>query len=170
MPKFRCGSCGEWHDGIPMSYASEAPARFYEIPAVEEEARVDRTSDQFVLDGSEFFVLARIQIPIVDSTDQFTWSVWVCLTGKDFLRASEVWTTLGRESEPPYSGSVGSVLPYYPNTLGLKGQLFTRPVGERFVLLLEPSEHPLALEQRSGIVMARIQDFAERTLHDAAAV
>jgi len=168
MSKFQCHSCGQWHDGIPRSYASEAPARLYSIPAAEREARVDIVSDQCVLDRSEFFVLANIEIPILGSAEHFAWSVWVSLSEADFLRASELWTTAGRESEPPYVGSVGSALPCYPDTLNLRAQVVTRPVGEKFVLRLEPSEHPLALEQRRGVSWARVQEIAEQVHHGAA--
>ena len=32
---------------------------------------------------------------------------------------------------------------------------------------LEPTDHPLAVEQREGITLARVIEFAERVLHDA---
>jgi len=41
----------------------------------------------------------------------------------------------------------------------------TQPVGVRPVVELEPTDHPLAVEQRTGITVARVQEFAEQLLH-----
>ena len=48
-------------------------------------------------------------------------------------------------------------LPLYPNTLNLKTQVHTRPVGERPLVELKPTDHPLAVEQRHGITMDRVR-------------
>jgi hypothetical protein len=39
------------------------------------------------------------------------------------------------------------------------------PVGERAVIDLDESDHPLAIEQRDGISSARLQDLVAATLH-----
>jgi hypothetical protein len=39
------------------------------------------------------------------------------------------------------------------------------PVGERPTITLEATDHPLSLEQRHGITMARVQQIAEAALH-----
>lgn len=50
-------------------------------------------------------------------------------------------------------------------TLNLKTNLHTQPVGRRPTIELEPTDHPLAVEQRSGITHARVRKLAELTLH-----
>ena len=40
-----------------------------------------------------------------------------------------------------------------------------RPVGQCPWVELEPTDHPLALEQREGITLARVQEIAEKILH-----
>jgi hypothetical protein len=40
--------------------------------------------------------------------------------------------------------------------------------GVRPHLELEPTDHPLASEQRTGITVARVQQIAEQILHGAA--
>jgi len=42
----------------------------------------------------------------------------------------------------------------------------TQLVGRRPLVELEPTDHPLAAEQRVGITMARVQEFAEQLFHD----
>jgi len=56
--------------------------------------------------------------------------------------------------------------PAYPETtISLKAELETRPLGERPLVHLEPTEHPLSREQRFGISMARVQQIVEVSLH-----
>ena len=56
-------------------------------------------------------------------------------------------------------------MPLYPETLHLKTMAHTRPVGMTPLIELEPTDHPLAVEQREGITMARVQEIAEKLLH-----
>jgi hypothetical protein len=67
----------------------------------------------------------------------------------------------GRESEPAYFGSLQSALPYAPTTMSLKTSVQTMPIGERPIITLEPTDHPLSLEQQHGITMAQVQQIAE---------
>lgn len=148
-----------------MCFGAAAPALWLSLPEAERSARGELTSDQCVLDGKHFFVLGRILLPVIDGPGPFIWLAWVSLSEKNFIRASELWHNEDRESEPPYFGWLQSALPYEPTTLSLKTTLQTMPVGERPTITLESSDHPLSLEQRRGITMARVQQIAETALH-----
>ena len=74
---------------------------------------------------------------------------------------SELWESFGRENEPPYFGWLSTALPCYPDTLNLKTHVHTRPVGLRPLVELEPTEHPLAVEQQNGITMVRVKEIVE---------
>lgn len=52
-----------------------------------------------------------------------------------------------------------------PSTINLKTNVHTRPIGERPLVELEPTEHPLAVEQRTGITRDRVREIAEALLH-----
>ena len=163
---YRCNSCGQVHEGLPFTWASSAPARYYDIPEDERTKRVEMSSDQCIIDDAEYFVLGRIHIPVSDSEDDFYWLGWVELSEADFERVSELWHTPGRESEPAYAGRLQSVLPGYSDTtLNVKVRLQTRPVGERPLIELESNHHPLAAEQKVGITMSRVQEIAEVCIH-----
>lgn len=54
---------------------------------------------------------------------------------------------------------------YPTTTLNLKTYLHTRPVGERPFVELEPTDHPLAVEQRTGITPARVREIAAAVFH-----
>ena len=51
------------------------------------------------------------------------------------------------------------------DTLELKTMVHLRPMPERPAIVLEPSDHPLALQQRDGIPMEDILALIEPTLH-----
>ena len=150
-----------------MSFSADAPY-WYDVIAPEElEWRAELTSDQCVIDDEHYFVRGVLEIPVADGSEPLTWGVWVSLSRKNFERMSELWETPGRESEPPYFGWLSTALPCYPDTLSLKTHVHTRPVGLRPLIELEPTEHPLAVEQRNGITMARVKEIVECVLHDS---
>jgi hypothetical protein len=54
---------------------------------------------------------------------------------------------------------------YSPSTLNLKTNAHTRPLGRRPSVELEPTDHPLAVEQRTGMTQDRVREIAEAVLH-----
>ena len=165
MTGFVCATCGEYHAELPMCLGAAAPALWYSLSEEERAARVELTSDQCVIDGEHFFILGRIVLPVLDGPDPFVWLAWVSLSEQNFLRSCELWCTEGRESESPYFGWLQSALPYERSTLSLKTSVQTMPVGERPIITLESTDHPLSIEQREGITMARVQQIVEAVLH-----
>lgn len=161
-----CSRCGESHGDLPISYGASAPAHWYQLPPEERGRRALLSSDRCVIDDKYFFVVGNVEIPLIGEGINFVWSVWVSLSGNNFRRANELSETKGRESEPPYFCWVSTELPCYPSTLELKARLHTRPVGERPLVELEQTEHPLAVEQRRGITLARVREIAECVMHE----
>ena len=92
--------------------------------------------------------------------------MWVSLSEKNFNQAVDLWEKPGRETEPPYFGWLNTDIPLYPNTPNLKTHVHTRPVGERPYIQLEPIDHPLAIEQREGITLARAQNLANHVIQE----
>jgi hypothetical protein len=168
MESYICRTCGERHNDVPTVYGSNAPVLWETIPANEREARSEINDDLCVIDNQYYFVRGRLEIPILDSDEHFCWLVWVSLSEKNFQRTCELWEQAGRESELPYFGWLQSSLSFYPDTLNLKTNVHTRVVGERPFIDLEPTDHPLAIEQREGITWERVQYFAEQLLHGEA--
>ncbi|GAA4065768.1 DUF2199 domain-containing protein [Actinomadura miaoliensis] len=164
---FHCSHCGRHHDELPMAFA--APAPDYWAPEFAADPASELTSDICVIKGQAFFVHGLIEIPVVDSGEIFSWGVWVSLSQDNFTRALKLWDTPGREGEPAYFGWLSTELTLYSTTtINLRTNLHTRPVGERPSIELEPTDHPLAVEQRSGITRARVQQIAETLLHPGA--
>jgi hypothetical protein len=162
---YHCRVCGKFHEGVPLSYGAAAPAFYYDVPEAERNERALLSSDMCAIDGEHFFIVGNIDIPVIGHDEPFSWTVWVSLSKANFTRAYQLWTTPGRESEPPYFGWLSTSLPGYPETLSLKTNVHTRAVGERPFIELEPTDHPLAVEQRTGITWDRVQEIAEQVLH-----
>lgn len=167
MPGFTCGACGQFHDELPLRFGAPAPAAWFEIPPAEREQRCLLSSDQCVIDEKRFFMIGNLELPIVGSTEKFSWDAWVEMSRRDFERAFHLWEQTGRENEPPYAGTFATLLPDYPSTLGLKLLVHTRSVGLRPFLEVQTPDHPLATEQRNGITFERIQKLAESIIHAA---
>ncbi|MEM6991226.1 MAG: DUF2199 domain-containing protein [Myxococcota bacterium] len=164
---YECATCGGEHPGPPLSYRVPAPVSYLVIPEDERALRCELSSDQCVVDGEHFFVAGNVRIPILGSEETFSWTAWASLSRDNFIRATDLWHTVGRESEPPYFGWLSSELPGYPSTLNLKTKVITQPAGTRPEIELEPTDHPLAVEQRLGITRNRVIELATIVLHGA---
>jgi hypothetical protein len=163
-PGYQCRCCGEWHDELPFAYHAMKPDYWSSELANDDSSWLE---DEVCVIGDEhFFVRGLIRIPVVDADENFEWGTWVSLSRDNFTRMSEVWNLEGREDEPPMFGWLSVELPVYePSTLNLKTMVHTQPVGVRPLIELEPTDHPLAVEQRDGITVARVQALAEQLLH-----
>jgi hypothetical protein len=162
---YLCTCCGELHEGLPFAYASQAPAYWSTETAAWPGSLLGEEQCRIGSDG--FFVRGRIVLPVLDADDDFEWGVWVSLSEASFERMHELWQTPGREAEPGYFGWLSTELaPAYPSTLpDLAADVINRPVGERPLIVLHDTDHPLGREQREGITMRRVQEIAETMLH-----
>jgi hypothetical protein len=163
---FKCSCCGLYHEELPFSYGSDAPIYWYGIPEKEREARAQLTSDLCVMDDQHYFIRGCLELPILDGKGRlFDWNVWVSLSKQSFEKVIETWDAVGREHNDPMFGWLSTRLPYEPDTINLKTMVHIRSVGTRPYIELEPTDHPLALEQKLGLTIKRVQEIAEMILH-----
>jgi hypothetical protein len=160
-----CRECGTSLPDVPLCYGADAPWRALGVTDSEFEKRVDLTADQCVVDEEQFFIRGHIEIPIIGSNDVFSWSVWCSLSHKSFIHACERWFEPERVRDAPYFGWLMTSLPTYPETLHLKTSVQSREVGRVPLVTVEPSDHPLSLEQNNGITRARVEAIAHQLLH-----
>ncbi|MFD2277966.1 DUF2199 domain-containing protein [Streptomyces lusitanus] len=152
------------HPELPMNYSADAPAVWDAGLADADDCLL--SSDQCVVRAEHYFVKGLVEVPVLGTDDVFSWGVWVSLSRANFARAAELWDQPGREAEEPYFGWLTTELMVYPQTtLNLKTLVHTRPVGERPYVELEPTDHPLAVEQRTGITVDRVREIAAGMLH-----
>jgi hypothetical protein len=154
MP-FTCTTCGKHHEELPLCFLAAVPAQLSVVPEAERAKRVLLSSDQCVIDGQHFFILANLDLRIVGRAETFRWSVWSSLSKKNFERSADLWETPGRESEPPYFGWLSTAIPGYEQTVGLKVLVHTQPVGMRPVIEVIEQDHPLYRDYAGGVPWAR---------------
>ena len=169
MPfSFTCSTCGEVHEGMP-SFGADAPLSYYEVPEAERAVRCDLGSDDCVIDGKYFFVRGRIEIPVVGEEDPFSWGVWVSLSEQSHRDWVKHFNVAQRSQCGPYFGWLNAWLKPNPDTINLKTHVHLRNDGIRPFIELEPTDHPLAVEQRQGISRERVAEIYAMMMHGSEA-
>ncbi|WP_280691833.1 MULTISPECIES: DUF2199 domain-containing protein [unclassified Kitasatospora] len=160
---FTCSCCHGEHAGPALSHSAKAPDLWH--PQYAEDTDSMLTADLCSIKGQALFIHGLIEIPVRDTGEIFSWGVWSSLSAPNFARAVERWQDEDRDQEPAYFGWLSTELPLYGvSTMILKTQVHTRPLGRRPFIELEPTDHPLAVEQREGITAARVAEIAELVL------
>jgi hypothetical protein len=162
---WRCEVCGETHGDSIAVLGADAPQYWYDLPLAERAKRAVLSSDQCVIDDKYFFVLGRLLLPVVGQEAPFVLLVWVSLSPERFRRMDELWTTPGREREPPYFGWLSTRMPNLPETMNLKCNVHMMPVGQRPTVELEPTSHPLSVAQRNGLTRSQLQSLIGQLMH-----
>ena len=107
----------------------------------------------------DIFLRGVIEIPIIGSNENFRWGAWVAVTEEGFRRALDLWTVEVIEDEPPLGGLIGNNISTYPDTINLQAYVHLRPGKIRPAIELLPTDHPLAIEQRDGIPIERVEEI-----------
>jgi hypothetical protein len=158
---FRCAPCQEEHEGLP-DVAFDAPDPYLAVPEAERADRTMITSDRCTVrdeDGTEhYFIRGVIEIPIHGEEHPFGVGAWVSQSRVNFERYSD-----DEEMEEPTFGWLANRIGYYAeDTFLLKTQVHFREGGVRPSIEIEPTDHPLAVEQREGITLARAWEIVHR--------
>lgn len=162
--RFKCATCDEIHEGIP-SFGADAPLSYYAVPEAERATRCSLSTNDCVIDEEFFFVRGSIEIPVHGQQDSFSWGVWVSLSEKSYLTWREYFDQEERSHIGPFFGWLNASLLPYPDTLNLKTSVHLRDHGIRPSIELEPTDHPLALEQREGISEKRLAEIYSLMMH-----
>lgn len=160
---FFCHSCGKWHDGLPLDYGFDYPDYYFDVPERERPRRTWHDYDFCTVD-EHCFIRGVIEIPVRDSDDMFAYGTWTTLSRRNLDRARSLWDVPVPPDELPYFGWLANRIAGYPDTLSLKTHVRLRDNG-RPLILLEPTDHPLSVEQRNGMTLARVREIAERAFH-----
>jgi hypothetical protein len=164
MFSFKCASCGEVHDGMP-SFGARAPLSYYHVPQDERDSRCDLGTDDCVIDKEIFFIRGCIEIPVVGETEPFSWGVWVSLSEANFTEWGNSYTLERRAHIGPFFGWLNALLTPYPDTINLKTMVHLRDNGIRPYIELQPTDHPLAIEQSNGITVDRVAELYSLIMH-----
>jgi hypothetical protein len=141
------------------TFAADAPLHLYAIPEDEREQRCVLQSDTCVIDDKLFFVRGCIEIRVDGANEPFVWGVWVSLSARSFEDFVACMDAPKRAHIGPFFGWLSAELSIYPSTENLKTRVHLRDDGIRPYIELEPTDHPLAIEQRNGITADRLAEI-----------
>ena len=146
---YTCSICGEEHNDLP-DIGSVAP--FQWADEFSSDSTCLLTKDLCIIKGQYFFVRGVIEIPVFDYEHAFGWGVWVSHKKENFETYREHFDTA---EIGPFFGWLCTKLDYYSDpTLDMKTMAHYRGKGLRPRIEVEPSHHPLYLQQRDGISLS----------------
>jgi hypothetical protein len=108
-----CGTCGELHDELPLSFAADYPDNYANLTPDQRDIRTTIGSDQCVIDQEQFYIRGYLEIPIQDSDQVFLWGLWALIWERDYDEIEESWEEQGRERRGPFKGRLGNALHEY---------------------------------------------------------
>ena len=164
MFRFKCATCDQWHEGMP-SYGAEAPLSYYGVPENERAQRCVRSTDFYVIDEKWFFIRGCLEIPVHGEARPFTWGAWVSVSRNSIDTFADTYEDANRAHIPPFFGWLDMDMPLYPSTVKLKTMVHLRDNRIRPYIELEPTDHPLAVEQREGISAERVAEICAYFVH-----
>jgi len=159
-----CRCCGAQQADLPLDFFSSAPASWASVPEDQRGAAGNKLDEDLRMIGSkDFFVRGCVEIPIIGQDEIFVWGLWVSISESNFRRVLDLWSA-EVENEPSIDGYLGNNVTSYPAALGLVAQLQLRSGNQRPKILLKPTNHPLALDQRNGISLTRVEELVSLLL------
>ncbi len=168
--KFTCSTCGEEHDLDEISFGTDAPVQWGLLSDAERSQSM-LAGEQCEIqsgEGRSFYIRACLEIPIRCTDRSFTWGVWCSLSEQSYLEVAEHWEDADRGRLGPYFGWLCTKIPGYPDSVFLKTMVHQREVGVRPRVELADGDHPLSVDQRTGIEEQRLREIAVGLLHDRA--
>lgn len=147
------------------AFGARAPLSYYEVPEGERDSRCRLGTDDCVIDEQFYFVRGCIEIPVHGEDESFSWGVWVSLSQASYQQWLDCFDQPKRSHVGPFFGWLNAALSPYPDTINLKTHAHLRDDGVRPFIELEPTDHPLAVEQRNGISIERLASLYALMMH-----
>jgi hypothetical protein len=148
---FVCPVCRQHHDELPH-ISSDFPEPYFAVPEDELDARVAWTPDTCVIDDEQFLVRAILELQLDDHPDPLGFNLWISLAREEFLTYVEHFESA---DIGPFRVAIATELAGYPrSTVGLEATVYFRGGGQRPRLDLDQTDHPLSLDQRTGITLS----------------
>lgn len=149
---YKCSICGETHNDLP-DIGSDKPYYWFTVPEEERLARAELSEDICIIDDEDYFIRGVIQIPIHDYEQNFGFGVWVSQKKENFYAYLD---NSNSDQIGPFFGWLSTELDYYEeSTLSLKTMAHFKGDGDRPTIEVEPSDHPLAVDQQEGISLVK---------------
>jgi hypothetical protein len=160
---YHCTVCGNLHEEPDLpDLGMEFPDPYLDVPEQERDERTEHSSETCIVrdeDGEHYFIRGVILVPVHGQEEPFGIGVWVSQSRQNFARY------LANEAMAPTFGWLCNRIDFYsPTTYLLKTRVHFQEGGRRANIELEPTEHPLAVDQREGISLPRAWEIVHRYL------
>jgi len=150
--EYRCSTCGKIHDDLPHM-GLDYPDYYFGVPEEERSTRIEITSDTCIIDEEDFFIRGVIEIPVHAYPEVFGLGVWVSQKKENFYTYVQNFDS---DKIGPFFGWLSNSISYYhEDTLSLQTMAHFRSDELRPRIEIEPTDHPLAIDQRDGITLAK---------------
>jgi hypothetical protein len=161
---YRCATCGKVHDDLP-DIGSNRPDQWWGVAEDERDKRIKLTSDTCVIDEQDYFIRGVIEIPIHDYPRTFGFGAWVSQKKENFMKYLDNWDS---DNIGPFFGWLCTRITYYAeDTRSLKTMVHFRTGNSRPTIELEPTDHPLAIDQSEGISLDKAWEIVHHYVRDA---
>lgn len=160
---YKCSTCGETHDDLP-DIGDDKPYYWYTVPEEERSNRTELTDDTCIIDDEDYFIRGVINIPIHDYDHDFGFGVWVSQKKENFYN---YLNNPDSDQIGPFFGWLSTEITYYKeSTLSLKTMAYFVDDGSRPSIEVEPSNHPLSIQQQKGITLAEAWEIVHFYMND----
>jgi hypothetical protein len=151
---FVCSICGETHDAL-RAWARGRPDHWIGL-SLEQREHGACNDDLCRTPDGYHFVRAVIEMPLLGGPEPtFQLGVWSLLGPADYDRYIDTFDHDDQSKLGPMPGLLANEVSGFPGSRALKVRLLPQDHGQRPFLQLAPSDHPLAVAQRSGISFAK---------------
>jgi hypothetical protein len=149
---FKCHTCGETHEGLPH-IGADYPDPYFDVPEAERDRRVIITTDLCSIDDEQFFIRGVIDIHVHGEDLPFGFGVWVSQKKENFQTYVDNFES---DQIGPFFGWLSTRLSCYDeDTFCLKTMAHFRGAKTRPLIEVEPTNHPLAIDQEKGMSLER---------------
>ena len=166
---FVCSVCGERHEELLLDVRMGLPEPVFVLSEREREERAEVSEDSAILrvgNGDDcYFVRGLLEIPVPSLDRYFGYGVWIEVGAESYERLGKLWHDERGRDEPPFTGRLANELAPYERTVGLPVMLQLREVELLPLVEVVESDHPLRVEQRTGVSETRAQELAAAALH-----
>lgn len=153
---YRCPVCGEAHDDLPH-IGTDRPDQWWDVAEEERERRIKLTTDTCEIDGEHFFIRGVIEIPVHEDPAGFGFGVWVSQKKENYYTYLDNFDSA---AIGPFFGWLCTRIAYYDeDTMLVKTMVHFRGEGLRPSIVVEPSDHPLSVDQLNGISLEKAWDI-----------
>lgn len=159
---FVCSHCGQIHEGLPARVYYE-PDPWLALTDAERAAGKCDTDLCRTPDG-QHFVRTVLELPLIGGPEPtFEFGVWGSLSDVDFGRYFDSWDDADQSRIGLMPSHLANEIRGYPESFALKASLSPQASRagrqQRPLMLLEPSNHPLAIAQRDGIAFEKVLEI-----------